>query len=71
MRYTEKKLFDFMDSEREVCVTCTDGQIFSGRCWAYCAVENEEEDGVFEPSLDVGPGTVLYISRIEKIEFID
>lgn len=71
MRYSETELFDFMMSEKEVRVTDTDGKIRVGRCWARSAVanENEDEDGRFEPSLEV-QDTTLYASEIEKIEYI-
>ncbi len=70
MKYTQKDLFDFMESEKQVKVTCTDGKTFMGRCWAYSAVQNEEEDGIDEPSLEV-QDTMLYLSEIEKIEYLD
>lgn len=71
MKYTMKDLFDFMHSAREVKVTDVDGNVMIGRCWAYGSVDNEEEYGVFEPSLEIGPGVTLYASEIEKIEFAD
>lgn len=71
MKYSIKDLFDFMHAERTVKVTDTDGNVMVGRCWAYGAVDNEEEYGVFEPSLEIGPGVTLYASQIEKIEFAD
>ena len=70
MKYTMKDLFDFMESEKHVKVTCTDGKIFSGRCWAYSDVCNMEENGVDEPSLEVG-STMIYQSEIQSIEYID
>ena len=70
MSYTEKELFDYMDSRRPVRVECTDGAVFIGPCWAYGATVSEEEFGMAEPLLDVG-GTTLRISDIEKIEFAD
>jgi len=69
MKYTEKELYDFMDTQREVKVTCTDGQEFTGQCWAYCAVVCKEEYGIDEPCLDVG-STQIRSSEIEKIEVI-
>ena len=45
MRPTEKDLFDYMDSGRDVRVTCTDGDTLTGRCWAYGAVVSEKEFG--------------------------
>ena len=70
MKYTIKDLFAFMDSGRDVRVICTDGEILTGRCWAYSNIENEEEFGVNEPSLEIG-NISLYASEIEKIEYID
>lgn len=71
MKYSMEALFDFMDSRRKVKVTCTDGQVFTGLCWAYGSAQNEEEYGVAEPSLEVGPGVSFYASEIEKIEYAD
>ncbi len=70
MIYSEKQFFDFMDSGRQVLVTCDDGQKFKGRCWAYGAIYNEEEFGILEPSLQIG-STILYAGEIEKIEFVE
>lgn len=70
MSCTEKELFEAMDSKRMARVTCTDGQVFTGQCWAYGAIVAEEEYGVKEPCLDVG-STMLRASEIEKIEFVD
>lgn len=70
MAYSEKQLFEFMDSERQVLVTCDDGQLFKGRCWAYGSVYNDEEFKRIEPSLQVG-STVLYAGEIAKIEYAD
>lgn len=70
MKYSLKDLFDFMESEKVVKVTCLDGKIFQGRCWAYSSVQNLEEDGVDEPSLEV-QDTVLYLSDIQTIEYAD
>lgn len=69
MRYTEKDLFDYMDSGRVLRVTVCGGQTFAGRCWAYGAVVSEEEFGIAEPCLDVGCSTVLALSEIERIAF--
>lgn len=71
MKYTMEELFAFMDLGRSVVVTDTSGQTHTGRCWAYGPVENEEEYGVFEPSVEIGPGVTLYASEIEKIEVLD
>lgn len=70
MRYTQKELFDFMESEKNVRVTCKDGKFFVGRCWAYSAGQNLEEDGIDEPSIEVRD-TILYLSEIEQIEYAD
>lgn len=70
MIYSEKELFEFMDSERQVLVTCDNGQKFKGRCWAYGTIYNEEEFGIAEPSLEIG-NVSLYASEIEKIEYVD
>lgn len=70
MKYSLKDLFDFMESEKVVKVTCLDGEVFQGRCWAYSSVQNLEEDGVDEPSLEV-QDTVLYLSDIQTIEYVD
>ena len=67
--YTMKELFDFMESEKEVRVTSVDGKVYTGRCWAYGDVQNDEEYGINEPSLEV-QDTTLYASEIEKIEYI-
>lgn len=70
MKYSMKDLFDYMETGREVKVTCTDGKVFSGKCWAYSDVSNMEEDGIDEPSLEVG-STMIYQSEIQSIEYID
>ena len=70
MTYSEKQLFDFMDSGRPVLVTCDDGQQFRGECLAYSRVYNEEEFDRFEPSIQIDD-TTLYASEIEKIEYSD
>ena len=71
MSYTMADLFAFMDSERVVKVTDDEGNTYVGPCWAYGSVQNLEEYGVEEPSLDIGPGNILFASEIEKIEFVD
>ena len=68
--YTMKDLFLFMDTGRSVRVTCTDGRVFEGRCWTYGDVQNEEEYGIEEPSIEV-QDTMLFASEIEKIEYSD
>jgi hypothetical protein len=70
MKYSMQDLFGFMESERQVKVTCTDGKSFSGRCWAYSDVYNKEADGIDEPSLEVGNITI-YLSEIQSIEYLD
>ena len=70
MKYSMKELFDFMESERRVKVTCTNGKSFSGRCWAYSDVCNMEEYGINEPSIEIG-STMIYQSEIQSIEYID
>lgn len=70
MKYSQKELFDFMESGREVTVLSTNGKIYSGRCWAYSAGLNLEEFSVDEPSLEVCD-TLLYLSDIVRIEFKD
>lgn len=70
MKYSELDLFEFMDSEKNICVTDTDGKKRTGRCWAYSSVFNEVEDGISEPSIEV-QDTVLYLHEIEKIEYSD
>ncbi len=71
MKVTEKELFDFMDSGREVRVTCTDGETLAGKCWAYGAAVSEEEFGEDEPCLDVGCSTIIPLSQIKDIEYAD
>ena len=70
MKYTEKDLYDFMETERVVRVTSVSGKVYTGQCWAYCAVVCEEEYGRRETRLEVGL-TVLWLSEIAKIEFAD
>lgn len=70
MKYTQEELYEFMDSRRPIKVTCTDGEIFSGMCWAYSSGHNLEEEGVDEPSIEVRD-TLLYLHEIEKIEYAD
>lgn len=70
MKYVTKDLFCFMESGRQVRVTDTDGKTYVGKCWAYSAVQNKEEDGIDEPSIEV-QDTILYLSDIHKIEYVD
>lgn len=70
MTYSEKELFEFMDSRRQVLITCDDGQKFKGQCWAYGMIYNEEEFGIAEPSLEIG-NVSIYASEIKSIEFAD
>ena len=69
MKYTVQDLFRFMESGRQVKIVCTDGKIFSGRCWAYSADYNKEAEGIDEPSLEVGSITI-YLSEIQSIEYL-
>ena len=71
MKVTEKELFDFMDSGRNVRVTCTNGDVLVGQCCAYGAEVSEEEFGEKEPCLDVGCSTIVPLSQIDKIEYAD
>lgn len=68
--YTMGELFDFMESGRPVRVTCKDSRVFEGPCWAYGDVQNEEEYGIDEPSIEV-QDTMIFSSEIKKIEFAD
>ena len=70
MSCTEKQLYDFMDAGRAVKVTSVDGKTYTGMCWAYSSVYNQEEYGVDAPSLEV-QDTVLYLHEIQKIEYVD
>jgi hypothetical protein len=73
MKYSEKELFAFMEQcekGKQVRVLCTDGAEITGSCWAYSAAQNEEDYGVSEPSLDVGPGTLVYVGEIERVELL-
>ena len=69
MKVTEEELFDFMASGRGVRVTCADGEILVGKCWAYGAAVSMEEFGEDEPCLNVGCSTIVPLSQIEKIEY--
>lgn len=60
-----------MDSGRIVRVTDDCGNEHIGRCWAYSAATSELEYGIAEPIVDVGPGLLLFISEIKKIEYVD
>lgn len=71
MSYTERDLFDYMDSGRTVKVTDDDGKEHVGQCWAYSAVTSKEEFGIAEPTLDIGCSVVLALSEIRKIECVD
>ena len=73
MKYSEKELFAFMgqcEEGKQVKVTCVDGTQITGSCWAYSATQNDEDYGVAEPSLDIGPGTLVYSSEIERIDVL-
>ena len=69
MIYTEKELNEFMDSRRPVKVTSINGNVYTGMCWVYSSVCNDEEFGVDDASLEV-QDTILYLHEIEKIEFV-
>ena len=64
MSCTKKDLFDAMESGKEVKITCTDGQVFTGRCWAY------PEEDTEEPCVEVG-SVAIYMSEIQSIEYIE
>lgn len=70
MKYTQKDLFDFMASGKNVKVYSTGGKTYSGKCYAYSSGTNKEEFGVDEPSIEVCD-ILLYLSEIEKIEYAD
>jgi hypothetical protein len=61
-------LFVFMESGKAIKVTDTDGKVYIGKCWAYSDVQNKEESGIDEPSIEV-QDTILYLSEIQKIEY--
>lgn len=69
MKYTMRDLYDFMDAGRPVKVTCTDGQIFTGLCWAYYDVIDMRDSDIEEPYLEV-QDTALRLNKIDRIEFI-
>ena len=71
MSYTEKDLFEFMDSGRLIRVTDDSGKEYVGFCWAYGRCASEEEFGIAEPTLDVGCSVVLAMSEIQRIEYAD
>jgi hypothetical protein len=71
MSYTEKELFEFMESGRTVRVTDDEGTEHVGQCWAYRTVTSEENYGIAEPTLEVGCSVVLGLSEIQKIDFAD
>ena len=70
MKYTQKDLFDFMESGKKVTVVSADGASYTGKLFAYSSGTNLEEFGVDEPSIEVCD-TMLYLSEIEKIEYAD
>lgn len=70
MKYCMKDLFDFMESGRVVKVTDTGGKSYTGKCWSYSDVQNNEETGIDEPSIEV-QDTILYLSEIQKIEYAE
>ena len=71
MSYTEKQLYEFMESQKPVKVTSVNGTVYTGLCWAYSEVVSEEDYGIAEPTLDVGCSVLLALSEIQKIEYAD
>lgn len=69
MKYTEKDLYDFMESGRQILLTTTDGQQFKGQCWACCETVSREDYGFDEACIEVG-STVITLSEIQAIEYI-
>lgn len=59
-----------MESGRQVRVTCKDGDVLEGQCWAYSSVTAEEELGIDEPVLDI-KDYYIRASEIAKIEYCD
>ena len=68
MKYTQKELFDFMESGKEVTVVSTGGKSYTRKCFAYSSGTNLEEFGVDEPSIEVCD-TMLYLSDVDRIEY--
>ena len=66
MNYTVENLFEFMDSERVIKVTEKSGKKSKGKCWAYTGIGDGEV-----PYLDIGPGIIVKLTDIEKIEYAD
>lgn len=70
MKYTQKDLFDFMESGKEVTVISTDGVSYTGKLFAYSSGTNLEEFGIDEPSIEVRD-TLLYLSDVDKIDYAE
>ena len=70
MKYSEKELYEYMDSQRPVCVITKDGQEYVGQCWAYSSDVSSDEYGLDEACLDMG-GIIVPASDIKEIRYID
>lgn len=68
--HTMEDLFRLMEIGKPVRVRCKDGRVFEGLCWAYGDIQNEEDYGVAEPSLEV-QDTMIFLGEIADIEFAD
>ena len=70
---TLEQLHGYMD--KRVKITAPDGKEFSGLCWGvYSAIENEDDYGIAEDSLELYDGacsTVFCVSDIKSIELVD
>lgn len=70
---TLEELFGYLD--KRVKVTDTDGKEWTGLCWGvYSAVDNAEDDGVAQDSIEIYDGasaTVFYAEDIKSIKIID
>jgi hypothetical protein len=60
---------------KRIRVTDPDGKVFTGLCWGvYSGVENEDDDGIAEDSMELYDGAcsiVFYTSDIKSIELLD
>ena len=70
MTYSEKDLYEYMDSQRPVCVITNDDQEYCGQCWAYSADVSSDEYSINEACLDMG-GVLIQIGDIKEIRYID
>lgn len=72
-KYSLDVLLSFL--EKRVCIIDDKGKEWHGQCWGvYSGVENEDEYGVVEDSLELlhdGMSTVFYASEIQKITITD